>query len=121
MPSMVAVIVAAPGATAVTSPADETVAIAGALVDQVATFPAIGALLASSGVAWSCRVRPVMMVAVVGVTATEPPGGVFTAMVAVPAIPSMVAVIVAAPVATAVTTPAVDTVATVAALEAHVT
>src|SRR6184192_1602847 len=70
-PSLVAVIVADPAATPVTSPAADTVAIAvfelvHATPRPVSTFPA-----ASFGVALSCVVAPTKTFAVAGLTVTE--------------------------------------------------
>src|SRR5216117_2751971 len=55
-PSLVAVIVAAPVATAVTSPVEFTLAVAVLLLDQVTARPLSGVPFASFGVAVSCAV-----------------------------------------------------------------
>jgi hypothetical protein len=61
-PSMVAVIVADPGATAVTSPdVGPTVAIATLDVDHVAVRPRSGVRFASKALAVSCAVAPTIM------------------------------------------------------------
>src|SRR5207249_6986449 len=111
-PSLVAVIVADPAATPVTSPAADTVAIAvfelvHATPRPVSTFPA-----PSFGVALSCVVAPTKTFAVAGLTVTEATGTLDTVTAAVPACPSLVAVIVTAPAATPVTSPLADTVPT---------
>src|SRR5439155_924875 len=111
-PSLVAVIVADPAATPVTSPAADTVAIAvfelvHATPRPVSTFPA-----ASFGVALSCVVAPTKTFAVAGLTVTEATGTLDTVTAAVPACPSLVAVIVTAPTATPVTRPLAETVPT---------
>src|SRR5438034_1384037 len=120
-PSLVAVIVADPAATPVTSPAADTVAIAvfelvHATARPVSTFPA-----ASFSVALSCVVAPAKTFAVAGLTVTEATGTLDTVTAAVPLCPSLVAVIVAALAATPVTSPVEDTVATAGVLDAQVT
>jgi hypothetical protein len=120
-PSLVAVRVALPAATPVTSPLAETVAMADALLAQVTTRPASGLPLASWGVAVSCTVCPTCTLAVAGVTATEATGTFVTVIAAVPFWPSLLAVIVAVAGVPAVTRPFPLTVATAALLVAHVT
>ena len=115
-PSLVAVIVAEPVATAVTRPFASTVATPGALVVQSIARPESGFPLASSGVAVSCWVPPTETVAELGLTATDATGTGFTVIADVPLFPSLVAVIVAEPGATAVTRPFASTVATPSAL-----
>src|SRR2546427_11634054 len=73
-PSLVAVIVADPVATAVTSPFASTVATPGALVVQLIARPESGFPLASSGVAVSCWVPPTRTVAAEGLTVTDATG-----------------------------------------------
>src|SRR5207245_5297821 len=73
-PSLTAVIVAAPGATPVTSPCSFTVATPAWLLDQVtarllSTFPP-----ASLSVAPSCTVCPTVTLAAPGTTATDATG-----------------------------------------------
>src|SRR3989442_4279426 len=63
LPSLVAVIVAAPTATPVTNPLALTVAAAGLLLAHVTTRPDSGAPFASCGVAVNCTVLPVTTVA----------------------------------------------------------
>src|SRR5438552_14655130 len=111
-PSLVAVIVAAPAATPVTSPPALTVATAVLLLPQLTVRPDNGLPLASFGVAVSCTVWPTGTDAVLGLTVTDATGTVLTVIVAVPLCPSLVAVIVAAPAATPVTCPLPLTVAT---------
>src|SRR6266581_3376693 len=110
-PSLVAVIVAAPAATPVTSPVVETMAIPGFEFVQVTARPARMFPAASLGVALSWVVPPTNTVAVAGLTVTDATGTLDTVTAAVPLFPSLVAVIVAAPAATPVTSPVADTVA----------
>src|SRR5881397_1854530 len=102
LPSEVAVIVADPATSPVTSRPDSA-------------FP-----LASFGVAASCTVPPTATLADAGVTVTDATTA-FTVMAADPVLPSLVAVTVAGPALTPVTRPVVDTVATVGVPEVHVT
>src|SRR5213593_3549839 len=110
-PSLVAVIVAEPVATPVTSPLPFTVATAVLLLDQVTTRPGRGFPFASFGVAVSCTVSPTCTLAGEGVTVTLATGTGVTVTPDVPLFPSLVAVIVAEPVATPVTSPLPFTVA----------
>jgi len=74
-PSLVAVIVADPAATPLTSPFAETVATAGALLVHVTTRSLSGLSFASSGVAVTCTVLPTDTVAdgrLIATDATEP-------------------------------------------------
>jgi hypothetical protein len=119
-PSLVAVIVAVPTVTPVTTPPLETVAIAVLLELHVTTRPVSTAPLASFSVAASAPVCPMMIELVAGETATVATGAGVTVTVEVPDFPSLVAVIVAVPGATPVTTP-LDTVAAAVLLEVHVT
>src|ERR1019366_9134556 len=119
--SLVAVIVAVPRATAVTSPLALTVALVASDVPHVTVRPESVLPLASSVAAVSCCVAPMTNVAVAGVTVTVATGIGLTVMVAVPVFVSLVAVIVAVPGATAVTSPLVLTVALVASDVPHVT
>jgi hypothetical protein len=123
-PSIVAVIVAVPGPTAVTSPLGLTVATDAALdVQVVGPRPVSAVPAASRGVASSCCVAPTAIVAGVGVTATLATGaggGAVTVIAAFPLTPSAVALIVAVPGLMAVTTPAAVTVATFGALDCQV-
>jgi hypothetical protein len=112
-PSLVAVIVAPPTETAVTSPALFTVAIAVLLDDHVTNRPVSTLLLASLVSAESCWVAPAITLAVAGLTVTEATGTGITARIALPDFPSLVAMIVVVPAATAVTTPEGEIVAIV--------
>src|SRR6266702_2816067 len=111
-PSDVAVIVADPAATPLTTPLALTVATAVLPLDQVIARPESELPFASFGVAVSCIVWPTCTDAVAGVTVTDATGTVLTVIVAVPLCPSDVAVIVAEPAATPVTSPLALTVAT---------
>jgi hypothetical protein len=120
LPSLVAVIVAVPVATAVTEPNAVTAATAALLVAHVTTrsvttFPNESVTVTVSG-----KVCATNMALVAGVTTTVPTGIAVTLTVAVPLLPSAVAVIVAVPTATPVTTPAL-TVAIAPLLDDHVT
>src|SRR6266567_4789388 len=110
-PSLVAVIVADPAATPVTSPLPLTVAAAVLLLCHVTVRPASELPFASLGVAVSCTVLPVVTVADAGVTVTEATGRCTTVMAEVPLCPSLVAVIVADPATTPLTNPLALTVA----------
>jgi hypothetical protein len=111
LPSLVAVIVAEPGATPVTRPVDDTVAIDPLDVDHVTVRPVTTFPFASRRVAWSCTVFPTSTVAEEGDRVTVATGGGVTVTDDVPLFPSLVAVMVADPAATAVTKPLEDTVA----------
>src|SRR5712692_8500871 len=111
LPSLVAVTVAEPGATPLTSPLVFTVAAAVLLLAQVTTRPESALPPASRGVAVSCTVWPAVTVAGDGVTSTVATGTLVTVMVDVPLLPSLVAVIVAELGATLVTSPDPFTVA----------
>ena len=106
--------VAAPGATAVTTPVPETVATLGADVPYVTLTT--GAPLGCDTVGVNACVWPTVRVAELGDTVTPviAAGSADTVIVAVPCTPSTVAVIVAFPTATAVTSPVVLTEATAA-------
>jgi hypothetical protein len=113
-PSLVAVIVAVPGATPVTTPLGDTVAIDPLFVVQMTVRPVSVLPFASLVTALSVVVPATKIVAVAGETvtvATGAGGAAVTVIVAVPVFPSLVAVIVAVPGATPVTTPLGDTVA----------
>ena len=120
-PSLVAVIVAEPGARPVTSPLPETVAITVSLDVQVTTRPVSGVPFASVGDAASCTVEPTCTLAGDGVTATAATGTVATVTPDVPLTPSLVAVIVVVPAAIAATNPFPPTVATAVLLLDQVT
>src|SRR6266516_350047 len=120
-PSDVAVIVAEPAATPVTSPLALTVATAVLPLDQLIVRPESELPFASFGVAASCIVWPAGTDAVAGLTVTDATGTVVTVSAAVPLSPSEVAVIVAAPTATPVACPVPFTVATAGLLLDQVT
>src|SRR5205823_5716265 len=89
-PSLVAVIVAVPAPTPVTSPLPFTRATAVLLLDQVTTRPLSGFPLASFGVAVTCTVGPTGTVGAAGVTVTDATGvgHPATVTVALPVVPS---------------------------------
>jgi hypothetical protein len=120
-PSLVAVIVAEPSNTPVTSPAADTVATSVAVELQTTVRPVRTLLLASVNVADSVVVASMLMVAEAGDTATAATGAGVTVTVALPDFVSLVAVIVAAPSARPETTPVGETLAIDPALELHVT
>ena len=121
LPSLVAVIVAEPAATPVTSPLPLTVATPVLLLDQVTTRPDNGVPFASFGVAVSCSVSPTVTVAGEGVTVTLATGTWVTVTLDVPLCPSLVAVMVAVPATTPVTSPLPFTLATAVLLLDQVT
>jgi hypothetical protein len=104
LPSLVAVIVAVPTPTAVTSPFASTVAAA-LSDDHVTVRPVRVAPAESLVTALSCWVFPTTTLAEDGVTETLATGTGVTVIVAVPLWPSLVAVIVATPKLTADTRP----------------
>ena len=117
----VAVIVAVPSETAVTSPADETVAIKAEDVAQVTSAPEITVPPASLTVATREAVSPSdWKVKEFGDSSTTAATWL-TVAVAVALTDPDVAVMVAVPSMTAVTSPAAETVATEASDVAHVT
>src|SRR5712664_3124445 len=120
-PSLVAVIVATPTATLVTSPLAEIAATALLLVVHVTTRPMSGVPFASLGVAVSCTAPPMNTFGVAGLTTTDATGRLATLIAAAALIPSLVAVIVVDPTAMPVTSPAADTVAMAGLALVHVT
>jgi len=114
--SLVAVIVAEPAAIPLASPLALTLTLVVSLLVHVTTRPASALPALSFGVAESCSVPPVSIVAGAGATVTDETGTTVTVMADVPVFVSLVAVIVAEPGATAVTSPALLTVAIVGAL-----
>src|SRR5438552_497572 len=120
-PSDVAVIVAAPATTPLTSPLPLTVATAVLSLDQVTVRPVSVLPFASLRVAVSCTVWPAGTDAVAGLTVTDATGTLVTKIAAVPLFPSLVAVSVAEPTATPVACPAPFTVATAGLLLDQVT
>src|SRR5438094_232951 len=83
--------VSPPAATPVTSPAEETVAAAGALDAQVMDRPESTLPAASFAVATSCALAPASTIAVVGLITTEATGTFATATAADAFFPSLVA------------------------------
>jgi hypothetical protein len=121
LPSLVAVIVAAPMETPVTTPLDDTVATSSLLDVQVTgrsvtVIPRMSFTVATRGV-----VCPTATELVAGDKLTLPTGEGATVNAAVPLLPSLVAVMVLVPGDTAVTAPTADTVATSGLLELQVT
>jgi hypothetical protein len=110
--SLVAVMVADPAATPLTSPLPLTVATAVLPLAHVTIRPESALPLASFGVAVSCWVCPACRLTVAGLTVTDATGTLVTVIAAVPLLPSLVAVMVAAPAAMPVTRPFPFTVAT---------
>src|SRR3989454_3325992 len=112
VPSLVAVIVADPAATPVTSPVPLTVATPVLLLAHVTTRPVSAVPPASFGVAESCTVCPTCTLGAAGLTVTDATGAFTVVSADVPFMPSLVAVIVAGPAALPVTNPPPFTVAT---------
>jgi hypothetical protein len=104
-PSLVAVIVAVPAATPLTSPLLLTVAMPVLPLAHVTVRPVSAVPAESFGVAVSCTVCPTVRLAVAGATATAATGTAVTVIAAVLLLPSLVAVMVAEPAATPVTRP----------------
>jgi hypothetical protein len=111
-PSLVAVMLAVPAPTAVTTPVVFTVATAVLSDAQDTTRPVTTTPFASlvTTVAWV--VPPATTLEEASVTVTLATGGTVTVTVANPLCPSLPATMLAVPAATAVTKPAGDTVAT---------
>jgi hypothetical protein len=120
-PSLVAVIVAFPGPTAVTTPSIVTVATAVLLDPQPMTRPVSTFPFASLRVAVRITPWPTVRLLLGGATVTVATGAGITVTVAVVDLPSLVAVIVDGPGAMPVTTPLDETVANAGALDDHVT
>jgi hypothetical protein len=110
--SLIAVSVARPAATAVTTPEPFTVATAVFELVHVTVRPLSAPPPASRGVAWTASVRPGVSTTAGCDRVTDATGTAATVIAAVADTPSTVAVIVAVPDATAVTTPVALTVAT---------
>src|SRR5436190_1252544 len=119
-PSLMAVIVAEPATTPLTSPLELTVATAVLLLDHAIVRPDSGLPLTSFGVAVSWNALPAGTLAEPGLTVTDATGTCTTVMADVPLCPSLVAVIVAEPATLPVTSPLELTVATDVLLLAHV-
>jgi hypothetical protein len=120
--SLVAVIVAVPGPTAVTNPFASTLAAVTSLELHVTKRPVSVFPPASFVTAVSCCVGviPRTRLSVGGVKVTVATGTGFTVRVALPVLPSLIAMICTVPGATAVTTPEVETVAIEELPEVHV-
>jgi hypothetical protein len=112
-PSLVAVTVAVPAATAVATPSASTVATAVLLELHATTRPFSVAPPASLVTAVNCcaGVMPRTSVADDGLTVTVATGTAVAVSCALPVFPSLVAMMFAVPGATAVTTPLAETVA----------
>jgi hypothetical protein len=117
LPSLVAVTVAAPGATAVTLPLGETIATAVLLEDQLTVRSVTMTSFASRTTAVSDSTCVGTSVTDAGDTATLPTGTATTVTEALPLLPPLVAETVAVPTARPVTTPVADTVATATLLD----
>ena len=111
-PSLVAVMVAVPGATAVTRPLADTVATPVADEVQLTARPVSTSLLAARVTAVPCVVCPTSSAEDANVSDTLATGVGLTVSVASPTMLSTVARITAVPLVSAVTTPAAETVAT---------
>jgi hypothetical protein len=120
-PSLDAVMVALPGARAVTTPVADTLATSELLEDQLTARSVSVAPLASFKVADSVAIEPAIMGVVEGKTVTDATGTAVTVTLELPDCPSHVAVIAAPPGMIAVTTPLDDTVATSVLLDDHAT
>ncbi|HKR09470.1 MAG TPA: hypothetical protein VJS39_09795 [Gemmatimonadaceae bacterium] len=121
LPSLVAVIFAVPGATAVTTPVADTVAIAELSELQVIMRPDSTLPAPSRSVAVACEVPIADIEFGVSATETVATGATATLIEEVADLPSLVAVIVAEPAACAVTSPLASTDATLASLDDQVT
>jgi hypothetical protein len=123
LPSLVAVIVADPGATAATNPLPSTVAAAELLDDHVTVLPVRSSPFESLRTVASCCVGviPSTRLAVVGLTTTLATGAGVTISGALPNFPSLVATMFVVPVARAVTRPVGETIATAVLLELQLT
>jgi hypothetical protein len=131
IPSIVAVIVAVPGAMPVTSPLVLTMAAAAFKVAQLTVRPVSVCPAESRAITTNCCVAPARMLASVGATLTVATGTAVTVAVTVavldaaenPVFPTAVAVTVmmAVPGPTARMSPAADTVATLGAVVPKVT
>src|SRR3954470_22563501 len=120
-PSLDAVIVTVPAATAATIPVDVTVATSGRFDDHVTVRPLSGCPDASRGCASRSTVCPTTSVAELGLTAIEAIGVGDTVTAPTPLLPSTVAVMTALPGESAVTPPLPFTFATLGRLELQAT
>ncbi len=121
LPSLVAVMVAEPAATPLTSPLPLTVATDEFELPHVTVRPVRAIPFPSWGVATNCSVWPTNTLPDAGLTLTEATGTLVTVTLAVPVLPSLVAVIVPVPAATPVTKPVAATVITALLLLVQVT
>src|SRR5687768_7302226 len=96
-PSLVAVTVIDPGATPVTSPFADTVAIATLLERQVTLRPVTAFPFPSLSTTLSCCTPPIPTLADAGLTVTDATGTAFTLIAPELDLPSLVAVIDTAP------------------------
>jgi hypothetical protein len=119
-PSLVAVIVAVPGATELTTPALDTVATTVLSELQSIVRPVRTPPFASRVVAVAWVVCPASTDARARETVTAATGAGVTVRAALPLLPSLVATMFAAPGLIAVTSPVADTVAMVVFSELHV-
>jgi hypothetical protein len=120
LPSLVAVIVAVPSATALSIPCGEMVAIALSELAQVTARPVSTTPFASRATADNCVDCVTDIARGLGRIATVATGACVTETVEMSLFPSTVPVIVAEPGATAVTIPLASTVATPELLVVHV-
>jgi hypothetical protein len=114
-----AVTVAVPATTAVTSPVCDTVATAVLSELQVTTRSLRTRPFASRSVAVAWVVSTAVIVLDASVTLIEAIGADVTVSVPLPALPSLVAVMIVVPAASAVIAPVSDTVATSLRLDDH--
>ncbi len=121
LPSLVAVMTEVPGASPVTTPADDTLAMVGVAELHVTMRPVRTLPLASWTVGVSVTLPVTKMFGAGGARVIDATGAGVTVTEAVPATLPLVAVIVAVPAETVLTTPVAETVATADALDVHVT
>ena len=120
-PSLVAVTVAAPGATAVTTPLGETVATAELLELHATARSVTTTSFTSRTTAESDITCEGTSVNDAGETVTLPTGTATTVTFALPLFPPLVAEMITDPTVRPVTTPVADTLATATLLDVHVT
>jgi hypothetical protein len=120
LPSLVAVMLAVPAATAVTRPVLDTVATAVLSELHATARPLSVPPLPSSVIAVACAVSTAVMEVGVRATVTDATGTAVTVMDAFPLFPSLVAVIIAVPMDNVVTSPVLETIATTVLPDAQV-
>jgi hypothetical protein len=120
-PSLVAMMFAVPTATAVTTPAEDTVATVVLSELHVTARPVSVAPFASSVVAVACEVPTAVIELGTRATVTDATGTGVTVMAEVPLLPSLVAVIVADPAVCDVTSPVASTDATEGSVDVQAT